>query len=207
MLGCRMIAFLHGKLARNLPNLLWIDVGGVGYEVQVPFGSFDGSLEGEMVRVLTHLHVREDAHQLFGFANEEQRELFLLLVDHVTGIGPRMALSVLGGMKTDDFKNAVVQGDVTALARVKGVGRKTAERMVLELKDKVGVTEVWKMAKAAGQSPTEAAANDAVLAMLALGYKQVEAVKAVREAARLAQERGETITPDSLLRLALRALN
>ena len=202
-----MIAFLHGKLARNLPNLLWIDVGGVGYEVQVPFGSFDGSLEGETVRVLTHLHVREDAHQLFGFANEEQRELFLLLVDHVTGIGPRMALSVLGGMKADDFKTAVVHGDVTALARIKGVGKKTAERIVLELKDKVGVTEVWKMAKSAAQSPADAAANDAVLALLALGYKQVEAVKAVREAARLAQERTEAITSDALLRLALRALN
>jgi len=202
-----MIAFLHGKLARSLPNLLWIDVGGVGYEVHVPFGSFDGRLEGESIRVLTHLQVREDAHQLFGFATEEQRELFLLLVEHVTGIGPRLALAVLGGMKAEDFKSAVVQGDVSALARIKGVGKKTAERIVLELKDKVGVTEVWKMARAAGQSPADAAANDAVLAMLALGYKQVEAVKAVREAARQVQQRAEAPTSDALLRLALRALN
>lgn len=202
-----MIAFLHGKLARSLPNLLWIDVGGVGYEVHVPFGSFDGRPEGEAIRVLTHLQVREDAHQLFGFATEEQRELFLLLVGHVTGIGPRLALAVLGGMKAEDFKSAVVQGDVTALARIKGVGKKTAERIVLELKDKVGVTEVWKMARAAGQSPVDAAANDAVLAMLALGYKQVEAVKAVREAARQVQQRAEEPTSDVLLRFALRALN
>jgi holliday junction DNA helicase RuvA len=130
-----------------------------------------------------------------------------LLVEHVGGIGPKLAMAVLGGMKVADFKNAVVNGDVAALSRLKGVGRKTAERMVLELKDKVGVTEVWKMAGAAAGSPVETAANDAVLALLALGYKQVEAVKAVRLAIAALETDGEAVELDPVIRRALRALH
>lgn len=194
-----MIAFLRGTLARTLPNLLWVEVGGTGYEVHVPLGSFDAVREGAEVRVLTHLHVREDAHTLYGFATEEQREVFLLLIDRVSGIGPRLAMAVLGGMPVSAFKDAVVRGDAQALSRVKGVGKKTAERVVLELKDKVGVAEVWQ--QAAGAAPS--AEQDAVLALLALGYKQADAVKAVRAALGGDADLGS----DELVRAALRRLN
>lgn len=200
-----MIAFLRGSVARCLPNLLWLDVRGVGYAVHVPMGTFDGVAEGDTVQVLTHLQVREDAHVLYGFRSEEAREVFLLLIDRVSGVGPKMAMAILGGMTVEQFKNAVVGNDTVSLARVSGVGKKTAERIVLELKDKVGVTEVWKMAAEARGNPAEQAANDAVLALLALGYKQVEALAAVRKAV---QSGGaEAAAADVLIRSALRLLN
>lgn len=202
-----MIAFLRGTVARNLPNLLWVDVQGVGYAVHVPMGSFDGVVEGDKAQILTHLQVREDAHVLYGFRSEEAREVFLLLIERVSGVGPKMAMAILGGMTVDEFKSAVVGNDTARLARVSGVGKKTAERIVLELKDKVGVTEVWKLAAAARGNPAEAAANDAVLALLALGYKQAEALSAVRKVmAGLAAGDGP-VPPDDLIRGALRLLN
>lgn len=200
-----MIAFLRGTLARCLPNLLWLDVQGVGYAVHVPMGSFDGVVEGDTVQVLTHLQVREDAHVLYGFRSEEAREVFLLLIERVSGVGPKMAMAILGGLTVDQFKTAVVGNDTACLARVSGVGKKTAERIVLELKDKVGVTEVWKMAAASRGNPAEQAANDAVLALLALGYKQVEALAAVRKVVQAGG--GGEATADVLIRSALRALN
>ena len=202
-----MIAFLRGTIVRNLPNLLWLDVHGVGYSVHVPMGSFDGKVEGEKVQVLTHLIVREDAHTLFGFPSEEAREIFLLLIERVTGVGPKMAMAILGGLSVDDFKNAVVGGDIARLSKISGVGKKTAERIVLELKDKVGVTEVWKLAAAAKGNPAEAAANDAVLGLLALGYKQADALNAVRKVLPALAVDGETPSPDEIIRAALRALN
>lgn len=202
-----MIAFLRGSIARNLPNLLWLDVNGVGYAVHVPMGSFDGRGEGEKVQVLTHLIVREDAHTLFGFPSEEAREIFLLLIERVTGVGPKMAMSILGGMSVGDFKDAVVGGDIARLSKISGVGKKTAERIVLELKDKVGVTEVWKLAAAAKGNPAEAAANDAVLGLIALGYKQVDALNAVRKVLPTLGQDGQPPSPDEIIRSALRALN
>lgn len=202
-----MIAFLRGTIVRNLPNLLWLDVNGVGYAVHVPMGSFDGKVEGEKVQVLTHLIVREDAHTLFGFPSEEAREIFLLLIERVTGVGPKMAMSILGGLSVGDFKDAVVGGDIARLSKISGVGKKTAERIVLELKDKVGVTEVWKLAAAAKGNPAEAAANDAVLGLLALGYKQADALNAVRKVLPALAKDGETPSPDEIIRAALRALN
>jgi Holliday junction DNA helicase RuvA len=202
-----MIAFLRGTIARNLPNLLWLDVNGVGYAVHIPMGSFDGKIEGEKVQVLTHLIVREDAHTLFGFPSEEAREIFLLLIERVTGVGPKMAMAILGGLSVGDFKDAVVGGDIARLSKISGVGKKTAERIVLELKDKVGVTEVWKLAAAAKGNPAEAAANDAVLGLLALGYKQADALNAVRKVLPVLVKDGETPSPDEIIRAALRALN
>jgi Holliday junction DNA helicase RuvA len=163
------------------PNRLVVDVHGVGYEVLVPLSTFDRlhAAEGLHVDLRTHLHIRETAHTLYGFASEEERDVFLLLIDRVSGIGPAIAMAVLSGMPVSQFKTSIVQGDVTALSRIKGLGKKTAERIILELKDKVGVTETWQDA-AAGQ--VSAPAADAELALIALGYKQVDARKAVRKA-------------------------
>lgn len=155
---------------------------------------------GSEVTVLTHLHVRETAHTLYGFATGEERDIFLLLVDRVSGIGPSIAMAVLSGMPVERFKQAVVEGDAKAISTIKGLGKKTAERIVLELKDKVGVAETWQ---GAGQEGGGGAARDAELALLALGFKQVEARKAVRGAL----DAAPNLPAEDLIREALRGLN
>ena len=196
-----MIARLRGKVIEAYPNRLVVDVHGVGYEVLVPISTFDRlhAAEGVEVDLRTHLHIRETAHTLYGFATEEERDVFLMLIERVSGIGPAIAMAVLSGMPVPRFKNCVVNGNTAELSRIKGLGKKTAERIVLELKDKVGVTDTWQDAAAGAVSATAA---DAELALLALGYKQVEARKAVRAAL----EADPAATTESLLRAALRSL-
>ena len=144
------------------------------------------------MQILTHLHVREDAHILYGFMTAAERDLFRLLVNHVSGIGPKLALAVLSGMSVNHFKTAVVNFDVVSLSKISGLGKKTAERIVLELKDKVGVAAAWEAASAThAPTPEQEQANEAVLALIALGYKQVEAHKTVREL----QEKSATSKP------------
>lgn len=199
-----MITFLDGKLVSALPTQAIVDVSGVGYEVFIPLSSYDKlPAAGQSVRMLTHLHVREDAHVLYGFMSAAERDLFRLLVNHVSGIGPKLALAVLSGMSVSNFKSAVVNSDVTALAKISGLGKKTAERIVLELKDKLGVAAAWEAASAAhAPTPEEEEANEAVLALIALGYKQIDAHKSVREM----QQKGEAKSAQELVKLALKRM-
>src|SRR5450631_3687694 len=179
-----MITFLDGKLTNALPTQAIVDVNGVGYELSIPLSSYDKlPAAGQSIRILTHLHVREDAHILYGFMTAAERDLFRLLVNNVSGIGPKLALAVLSGMSVNNFKSAVVNSDVAALSKISGVGKKTAERIVLELKDKVGVAAAWEAASAE-HAPTaeQTCINDAILALISLGYKQTDAHKAVTEA-------------------------
>jgi Holliday junction DNA helicase RuvA len=196
-----MIARLRGTILEAYPNRLVVDVRGVGYEVLVPLSTFDRlhASTGLEVDLRTHLHIRETAHTLYGFASEEERDVFLMLIDRVSGIGPAIAMAVLSGMPVARFKTCVVAGEVAELARIKGLGKKTAERIVLELKDKVGVADTWQDA-AAGQ--VSAAAADAELALIALGYKQVDSRKAVRRVL----DGEPAATTEALLRGALRTL-
>jgi Holliday junction DNA helicase RuvA len=152
---------------------------------------------------LTHLVVREDAHLLFGFVSSAERDLFRLLLQHVTGVGPKIALAVLSGMSVAQFKSAVVNGEVSALAKVSGIGKKTAERIIFELKDKVGVAAAWELA-ASGRDDQQTKLTDAVLALLSLGFKQVEAQKAVREV--LSEAKVADIDMEELVRRALKLL-
>ena len=180
-----MIHHLTGTLVESLPTQVVVDVGGVGYHVLIPLSSYDKLPSvGAQLKILTHLTVREDAHILFGFMTASERDLFRLLVQHVSGIGPKTALDVLSGTTVTAFKAAVVAGDTAALSRIKGIGKKTAERIVVELKDKVGIAAAWEAASS-GHAPSaeEVKVNDAVLALIALGYKQADALKAVRTAA------------------------
>src|SRR5438128_12338587 len=199
-----MITFLRGRLAHALPTQATIDVGGFGYEVFIPLSSYDKLPGvGQPIRILTHLAVREDAHVLYGFMSSAERDLFRLLVNHVSGIGPKLALAVLSGMSVTSFKAAVVNSDVAAISKISGLGRKTAERIVLEWKDKLGVAAAWEAASAVhAPTPEQKQANEAVLALIALGYKQVEAHKAVREI----QEKGEAKSAEELVRLALKRM-
>ena len=199
-----MITFLSGKLVSALPTQAIIDVGGIGYEVSIPLSSYDKlPAVGETIRILTHLAVREDAHVLYGFMTIPERDLFRLLVNNVTGIGPKLALAVLSGISVNNFKTAVVNSDVVSLSKISGLGKKTAERIVLELKDKLGVAAAWEAASAIhAPTPEQEQANEAVLALIALGYKQVEAHKAVRDL----QQKSETKTAEELVKLALKKM-
>jgi len=187
-----MITFLDGRLVSALPTQAIVDVGGVGYEVFIPLSSYD-KLPA----------VREDAHVLYGFMSAAERDLFRLLVNNVSGIGPKLALAVLSGMSVNNFKAAVVNSDVVSLAKISGLGKKTAERIVLELKDKLGVAAAWEAASAThAPTPEQERANEAVLALIALGYKQIDAHKTVREL----QQRGEARSAEDLLKLALKKM-
>ena len=187
-----------------LPTQAIVDVAGIGYEVFIPLSSYDKlPAVGQPVRILTHLHVREDAHILYGFMSGPERDLFRLLVNNVTGIGPKLALAVLSGMSVNSFKGAVVNSDVAALSKISGLGKKTAERIVLELKDKLGVAAAWEAASAVqAPTPEQEQANEAVLALIALGYKQADAHKAVRDL----QQKGEFKSAEDLVKLALKRM-
>lgn len=200
-----MITFLDGVLVEALPTQVVLEVHGVGYQVLIPLSSFDRLPPvGQKVRLLTHLAVREDAHVLYGFATREERDLFRLLIGHVTGVGPKLALAVLSGMSVGLFQAAVVASDITALSRISGLGKKTAERIVVELKDKVGVAAEWEAASTRNAPGQEAAAvTDAVLALISLGYKQVDAHKAVKA---VATEQGGSPSSEDLIRGALKRL-
>jgi Holliday junction DNA helicase RuvA len=198
-----MITFLHGKLVEALPTLAVVEVHGTGYEVLIPLSSFDKLPKpGQEVHLLTHLAIREDAHVLYGFMSAAERDLFRLLIHNVSGIGPKIALNVLSGMNVTALRGAVASSDVKALSQISGVGKKTAERIVVELKDKIGAAGAWE-ASSARHSLSEAdqRVNDAVLALVALGFKQPEALDAVRAVQALL---GAQAAVEDLVRAALK---
>lgn len=201
-----MISFLHGKLADSLPTQVTVDVNGVGYEILIPLSSFTKLPPvGQEVKLLTHLAVREDAHVLYGFMTAPERDLFRLLINTVSGIGPKIALNVLSGMSVTAFRGAVAGGDVKSLSQISGVGRKTAERIVVELKDKIGAAAAWEAASAErALSAADQKINDAVLALMALGFKQVEAHETVRGVAAVL---GPQATVEDLVRACLKKGN
>jgi len=188
-----------------LPSVVVVDVGGVGYEALIPLSSFDKLPGiGEEVNLLTHLAVREDAHTLYGFISAGEREIFRLLVGAVSGIGPKIALNVLSGMSVDSFRASVAAGDDKSLSKISGIGKKTAQRIVVELKDKIG------KATAAGPKSTEAGGasadgeqklNDAVAALAALGFKAGDAAESVRAAQAML---GPDAAVEDLVRAALK---
>jgi Holliday junction DNA helicase RuvA len=198
-----MITFLRGKLIEALPTHATVEVNGVGYELLIPLSSFPGlPAPGQSVMLLTQLVVREDAHTLYGFLTPEERDLFRLLVHTVSGIGPKIALNILSGTSVTAFRGAVATGDVKALAQISGVGKKTAERIVVELKDKIGMAGAWEAASVRhGLSSDEQRINDAVLALVALGFKQIEAHDSVRQAQAVL---GPQATVEDLVRSCLK---
>jgi Holliday junction DNA helicase RuvA len=177
-----MIAFLHGKVIDALPTHATIEVNGVGYDVLIPLSSFDKlPAPGQMVRILTHLVVREDAHVLYGFMTATEREIFRLLINTVSGIGPKIALNILSGITVTAFRGAVSAGDSKTLSQISGVGKKTAERIIIELKDKIGPGGALEaQSERRALSADEQKVNDAVLALVALGYKPADAHETIR---------------------------
>ena len=169
-----MIGRIAGKLVSKHPPQILVDVQGIGYELDVPMSTlYQPPATGADVALLTHLIVREDAHQLYGFATESERTLFRKLLK-ISGVGARTALAVLSGMSVADLRDAVSRQESGRLTRIPGIGKKTAERLLLELKDKLDVAVI------AVRSETEGAGNDVVNALLALGYSDKEAQFAVK---------------------------
>jgi holliday junction DNA helicase RuvA len=194
-----MISCLKGTLIEKTPTRVVLDVGGVGYGVNVPLSTYEkiGDV-GSTVELLTHLHVREDCLDLYGFATPEEKELFELLI-LVSGIGPRLALGILSGSEVHSFAEAVVTANTAMLTTISGVGKKLAERIVVELKDKIGVLvhAREKMAAIGFESPQY---NDAILALVSLGVTRASAAKALR---RVAAEAGGKLSLEEMVRRAL----
>ncbi len=195
-----MIGSLTGILKSKSPTELLVDVNGVGYLLSIPLSTY--SSVGEVntpIHLLTHLHVREDAMQLFGFATESERQLFRLLIA-ISGIGPKTAQGILSGMSVADLQDAIASGNIAALTSVPGVGRKTAERLVVELRDKVGKTEK-EPASGAGDRNAEIR-NEALLALTSLGYNRIAAEKAIRSALKDSGDSGLSV--EDLIKRALK---
>jgi Holliday junction DNA helicase RuvA len=172
-----MIGRIQGVLLEKHPPQILVDANGVGYDVEVPMSTFYNlPALGERVTLLTHLVIREDAHLLFGFATEAERRLFRQLLK-IAGVGARTALAVLSGMSVAELSDAVMSQDTGRLTKVPGIGKKTAERLLLELKDKLGVES---LAGTAIQRPAPAA-SDVLRALVSLGYSEKEARGAVKE--------------------------
>jgi Holliday junction DNA helicase RuvA len=198
-----MINFLHGKLVDALPTQVTVDVNGVGYEVLIPLSSFEKlPPPGSDVKLLTHLAIRDDAHVLYGFVTAPEREMFRLLIHTVSGIGPKIALNILSGMNVTMLRGAVSNGDVKSLSQISGVGKKTAERIVVELKDKIGASGAWEaMSAQRSLSTGDQKVNDATLALMALGFKQPEAHESIRAAQAVL---GPQATVEDLVRASLK---
>ncbi len=193
-----MIVFLDGVLEEKEPTRVVVNVHGLGYEAAIPLSSYDRLPEtGQRVRLLTVPVVREDAHLLFGFMTADERDAFLQLTS-VNGIGPKLGLAVLSGLSVRDLKAAIAGGDVKRLSGISGIGKKTAERLVLEMRDKLGKGEML-VALAGGDSasPANARLRDALLALISLGHKQADAQRMVQAIA-------SDITPDTPLEEILR---
>jgi len=193
-----MIGSLAGVLAHKSPPHLLLEVAGVGYEVEAPMSTFYGlPALGERTRLLTHLVVREDAHVLYGFATEEERALFRHLLK-VSGVGPRIALAVLSGVSTQAFAQLVREQDAAALTRIPGVGRKTAERLIVEMRDRIDTAAEAGLTVARLPSGLSGSAAEAFSALLALGYKAPEATQLLKGAAE-----GGAHSTEELIRRAL----
>jgi holliday junction DNA helicase RuvA len=198
-----LIGHLRGRLAAKHPPQLLIDVGGVGYELEAPMSTFYGlPAVGAEISLHTHLVVREDAHVLFGFGTDRERSLFRELIK-VSGVGPRIALGILSGVSVEDFHRCVEANDAASLTRVPGIGRKTAERLIIEMRDRLkalaGPAFEAKGALAASISPTATPHAEAFSALVALGYKPAEVTRLLQKADVSA------ITTEDLIRQALRA--
>lgn len=199
-----MISSLTGTLRSKHPTEILIEVYGIGYSVSIPLSTYEklGDI-GSSVSLLTHFHVREDAMQLFGFFTEEERRLFKLLIS-VSGIGPRIAQSILSGINVMELKSHLASGNVNALIEIPGVGKKTAERLIVELRDKIGKTDGEIGFPALGTT-SEPMHIEAIQALISLGYNQQVAEKALRLV--LNELQGSAISLEELIKRALRHTN
>lgn len=201
-----MIAWLKGVLREKKPPVVIIDVAGVGYELEAPMTTFyDLPKNGEEVSLHTHLVVREDAQLLYGFSTEGQRDMFRSLLK-VSGVGPRVALAILSGISTDDFLACIVHEDIKQLTAVPGIGTKTAQRLVVEMKDRLekemDLSSLGTAATGSEEPKAASGRQDAISALIALGYKPADAARSVNQISG-----GGELDSEELIRAALQALS
>lgn len=175
-----MIGYLKGTLVEKQPPALIIDVNGVGYEIEAPMSTFYVlPATGESITLHTHLHVREDAQQLFGFASKSERTLFRDLI-RISGVGAKLALAVLSGISSEDFVATVQAGDTATLTKLPGIGKKTAERLIIEMRDRYGESALLPGAIGANTGKPQDSSQEAFSALIALGYKPAEATRLIK---------------------------
>jgi len=198
-----MYEYLNGKIAEKTPTAVILDVNGIGYEVRVSLSTFSSLLGlGQTVKLFTHFVVREDAQLLYGFATEEEREAFRLLIS-VSGIGPKLAITLLSGVTLPELKRAIQEKNIPVLTAISGIGQKTAERVIVELKDKIGKTEI-----PAGKeiihdaSVSDQMVEDSVSALVSLGYTKQKAKDAVQKT--LKAMFGKKPSVEEIIRAALK---
>jgi Holliday junction DNA helicase RuvA len=204
-----MIAHLNGRLLSKEPNSVIVDVSGVGYEVTIPLSTFyELESEGSNVQLRIYTHVKEDALQLYGFKSERERKLFVNFIS-VSGIGPKIGIALLSGMSADELINSIKSNNLARLTLIPGVGRKTAERLIVDLREKMTTLaasqveeETGVRPEAAGASPEDSVRSDALSALLNLGYQRSPAEKAIDA---VLNDGGE-MTVESVLRRGLRKL-
>ncbi len=199
-----MIGSLRGKLTDKRPNVVLLDVGGVGYQVQIPLSTFAalGALHDETT-LLIHTHVREDQFNLFGFFTAREKQCFELLIS-ASGVGPSLALKILSGMGIEELVPAIRKGDLAQLVRIPGVGKKTAERMVVELRDKLAAVDVREAGKPATRSQLE---SDVASALVNLGYDERSVERAIEKARTSSDSDFETLLRTSLQILGSSAMH
>ncbi|MDD5226110.1 MAG: Holliday junction branch migration protein RuvA [Candidatus Omnitrophica bacterium] len=198
-----MYHYLNGKIAEKTPTAVILDVNGIGYEVRVSLSTFSSLPNlGETVKLFTHFVVREDAQLLYGFATEEEREAFRLLIS-ISGIGPKLAITLLSGVTLPELKRAIQEKNIPVLTAISGIGQKTAERVIIELKDKIGKTEV-----SAGKeivhdaSVSDQMVEDSVAALVSLGYTKQKAKEAIQKT--LKAMLGKKPSVEEIIRAALK---
>ncbi len=198
-----MYHYLSGKLIEKSPTAVVIDVGGVGYDVLIPVSTYSSlPALGESIKLLTHFVVREDAHLVYGFATEDERKMFRLLTS-VSGIGPKIATTALSGILVEDLKFAIKEGNLAVLTSITGIGKKTAERMVVELREKVVIEGVRSAASATSRGGilVSTEAEDSIQALIALGYSKHQAQSAVEKVLAVGDSK---IPVDRIIRAALK---
>ncbi|GAA0879538.1 Holliday junction branch migration protein RuvA [Algoriphagus jejuensis] len=198
-----MIAYLSGKLVFKDPTYVIIDVGGVGYQVKISLQTYSKIKDEEQIRLLIFLHIKEDAHTLYGFKEESEKKLFLLLIS-VNGVGPNTGLMVLSSLSTEEIEHAILAGDVATIQAVKGIGVKTAQRIILELKDKVGKQSTGDASSPTGFLKTSnKIREEALQALITLGFPKATAEKNIQSA--LKKTNGE-ISLEDLIKASLKTL-
>lgn len=198
-----MYEFLSGKIVKKEPTRLALEVGGIGFELMIPLSTFHSlGTAGEEAKVLTHFLVREDSHHLYGFSSDEERNLFRLLLS-VTGIGPKMALTVLSGIGTSELRRAIIEGSIAALTAISGIGRKTAERLIVELREKILLLEPKQEAALSHRPEKDGRlTEDSIQALISLGYRAAEARRAVERV--LSERKTSLISVEDLIRASLK---
>ncbi len=197
-----MYQYLTGKLAEKNPTWAVVDVNGIGYQLQIPLSTFHALPEpGQTVRLLTHFVVREDVQALYGFLTEEERHLFRLMIS-VSGIGPKMAITILSGITLGDLKQAIIKGSLPVLTAIPGIGRKTAERLIVELREKIVLQERPSASANRNLDASDRLIEDSLQALVSLGYQKRTAKEAIQKVLRHAGT--EELSVEEMIRASLK---